>query len=278
VALRARAAFIFLLALAAAPLFAAGDNLGAAYSAVESEIRAVFSAAEAAGIPTALLMDKLEEGASKSVAPGQLLLALRAEAERLAAGQAALSREKIDLAGAEEKSQALKAISLLFVAGVQDTTVDSLLATSGKRGAADLVEALNTLVQIRLSTGLADNGLATLGTALLESGLPRAAFKSIPRVLFNAAARGMKGEAAAAVLVDVLKSGGGIVQMEEALLKKAGADTAGAQAQGQGSRGRPAAGSAPVPGRTTGSAERPESGTPESGTGESGTTDRHKGD
>jgi len=282
VTLRAAAAAILLLAAGGTSLFAADKNPGSwfrsdpqgpAYAVVEPDVSAVFTAAEESGVPPSLLMDKLEEGASKSVAPDKLVMALRAEADRLAAGQAAITRSRVRLAAPDDRSKVLKAISLLFVAGVQDNTVQSLLASSsGKRNPSDLVDALNVLVQIRLSTGLTDEGMQILGTALLRSGLARASFQALPGVLFNAAARGMPDETAAAVLADVLNAGGGILQMEDALQKKADTDTddltaggagqsgQGAQA-GQGGHGRP--GSVP----TTPASTRSGGGTGSAGNG-----------
>jgi hypothetical protein len=283
------AAILFLVLTAGAPLFAAENDAGAwfrsdpqaaAYAVVEPDISAVFTDADQAGIPTALLMDKLKEGASKTVAPDRLLLALRAEASRLTAGQAAVTRAKIRLAGTDERANVLKAISLLLVSGVQDATVDSLLAaSSGKRNPSDLVDALNVLVQIRLSTGLTDGAVQVLGTALLKSGLPRGAFPALPGVLFNAAARGMEDETAAAVLADVLNAGGGILQMENALQKKADTDAAAAGVQGaagsQGTHGRPA--TAPTTPASTRSGGTGNGGNPPGQSGSQGKTDHNKG-
>src|SRR5512147_1735680 len=105
--LKARTTVLLLLVLTVGlPLFAADGNpsawfssdpQAAAYAAVETDISSVFSDAEEAGVPTALLMDKLQEGASKSVAPDRLVQALRAEAVRLTDGQAAVTRARIRL-------------------------------------------------------------------------------------------------------------------------------------------------------------------------------------
>jgi len=239
-----------LLALLAPPLFPEGNDAPSwlrseprarAYEPVRLEILRIFDDAQKAGVPTGPLEDKLKEGVSKRVPADVLITGLRAELDRLSlAGSLLAGRGSAFDPGKREA--ALRTISLLLASGASPQLIGSLLDTgsSAARDPSDTVEALGVLAQVKLSIRLPDTLVLTLGDALLKSRMPQAAFGSIPPLLMQARANGMNSEELISMIVGVLQSGGGLIQVQDRLRDLASGNQAGK------ARGEPGAGSAPA--------------------------------
>jgi len=237
-----------LLALLAPPLFSDGNDAASwlrsdprarAYASAQAEILAVFDDAQKTGVPTGPLVDKLKEGVAKRVAADLLVAGLRVELDRLATGESLLAGQAPGL-DPGQKEAALRAVSLLLASGASPQMIESLLdaASEAARGSTYIVKTLGVLAQLKLSIHLPDALAQTLGTALLRSRMPQEAFDAIPSVVIRARANGMSSEEVVAIVVGVLRSGGGLIQMQDRLQKA----SPGAQAERR--QERPGAGSA----------------------------------
>ena len=246
---------LLLLVLLSPPLFPDETDAAAwlraeprarAYDAAQPAILGVFDDAREAGLPPALLVEKLMEGVSKRVPPDLLVAALRAESERLSIGADILSGQASAFLPAR-KEAALRAISLLLASGSSPRLAESLVsaATASGRDSADTVDALQVLAQVRLSIHLPDVLLQSLGAAMLQSGMPRAAFGSIPSMLLQARANGMSPEETIADVVRVLQSGGGLIQVEDRLQAASGNAPRGSMKERGGPGLSPAPGGVP---------------------------------
>ncbi len=236
------------------------DPKAAAYRSVQAEVEAVIEEATSAGVPADLLVDKLREGASKRVPPGVLVSAVRAEADRLHVAADMLARETQDRTIDEAiRERELKSMSLLLLAGASSASVEAVAASAAAAGrsGADASEAFAVLLQARLSVNVGDKAIAALGSALLQSKLPRAAFASVPGILQDASARGLDIASAAASLVSILQAGGGTVEMQQEIRKEGDLRAsrqagAGGRSAGQGrdsGRAAPGAGTSPPGGQ-----------------------------
>ena len=244
---------VLLLALLAAlahPLFADGNEASSwldseprarAYESVKPDIVRIFDDAQKAGVPAGPLMDKLKEGVSKHVDAGLLLGALRAELDRLSAAEGLLAGRASGF-GPGKKESAVRALSLLLASGASAQVAGAVLdaGSASARDPSDTVVAIGIVAQVKLSIRLPDALAQSLGTALLRSRMPRAAFDSIPAIVLQARANGMSSEEAVGIVVSVLQSGGGLIQMQDRLQR----DSPGAQ-EGRRQEG-PGTGSAAV--------------------------------
>jgi hypothetical protein len=200
------------------------DRTAPPYRDVQISIEAVFMDARSDGLPTALLMDKLREGAKKSVPAERLVEGLRAELGRLRAVHAMLDRQRVSVEDPRYLEEASKALSIALLGGVPVQTMETLFEMSlgTARGPRDIIATVTTLFQLREGSRISDEALLNLGKAMVGSALPTAAFRSIPSFFVKAAARGVREtDIIARIMIPVLESGGGLVKMEEELRRLA---------------------------------------------------------
>ncbi len=199
------------------------DPRAAAYRDFEPALSRMVSEATAAGVPPALLLDKLREGAAKGVAPDRLTSGLVSEVARLQAAALILRRQDAVPTDQRQYQDMLRNLSYAQAAGIGVQTLESLFATARGLGrpALEAIAACNALIQMRSLSKLSDEDLRRLGDAILSSRQPASAFRSIPPLYLKARAAGLsESEILDSVIVDTLRHGGGLVQMEEQIRTK----------------------------------------------------------
>lgn len=213
------------------------DSHARAYSAVQGELRAVFQEAKGHGIPASLLVQKLQEGASKG-ADGRLMVsALRSECDRLEqairilAGAKGPSRPPI---GPEGRTAAIQSLGFLILTGLPGAVIEDLF-TVGSRAGRDFQAVLSAgfaVSDMREAGALKEESCRQLGVLLLQSEIPADAFGSVASIFANAVAGGLSSDEIAQRIIGALRSGGGITAVTAAVSRGA--------SQGQGANAGPA--------------------------------------
>jgi hypothetical protein len=196
------------------------DPLAPAYRGVQERIERIFNDAERSGLPVRLLLEKLKEGAAKGVDPERLTAGLRAEADRLLAAREIFTEGNVVFPDSGAFEEAMRTVSIALLAGMSPDLVRDLFALGRPpaRGPADAQAACAALIEMRESGRLSEEDLGRLGAALMSSRLSASAFRSIPPFFIKARARNIgEGELLDSIVIKVLESGGGLVQMEDAL-------------------------------------------------------------
>lgn len=157
----------------------------------------------------------LREGAAKRVPGPRLVAALREESRRLARAREVLEDAGLLPVRTDEIAEVLRTLSVFQAAGVEPGTIASILDATDDldRGIAAL-SAIAGVVSIQPI----EEGLATdLGLALTESALTPATYASVSSAYLRGTLSGVTGETAIRIIIDVLRRGGGLIQIDREL-------------------------------------------------------------
>ncbi len=213
------------------------DSHARTYSAVQGQLRAIFNEGKDHGIPPGLLVQKLQEGASKGADGSRLVSALRGEYDRLEQAVRILVGIKAPdrpPTSSEDRAAAIQSVSLLILSGLPGAVIEDLFIV-GSRAGRDFQAVLSACFAVsdmREAGALKDESCRRLGAFLLESNIPAAAFGSVASIFANAIGGGLSGDEIAQRIINALQSGGGIPAVNEAVSRGA--------PQGQGTTIAPA--------------------------------------
>lgn len=194
------------------------------YSGIEARILDLFSEAGTRKLPEQVLLGKLKEGAAKRVDPERLLVGLKEELERLTSAQGIVEGSGIVFPDPAARQAAVKDMSVYLLGGLGVEVLKGILAQAIllSHGYADAISCCDALVKLREMSTVDDKGLLRIGRALLASRVPPSGYKTIPSLFLRAKVQRI---AEADILDDIvlrtLESGGGLVQMEEELVRRA---------------------------------------------------------
>ncbi len=252
--MKARILLLFPVALLFAAQAAPADELDAwlfsdsharAYSPVQGELRAIFQEAKAHGIPASLLVQKLQEGASKGAAARLMVSALRDECGRLEQAARLLDGAKGPSrppAGPDGRTAAIQSVGFLILTGLPGSVIEDLFA-AGSRAGRDFRAVLSAdfaVSDMRQAGALKEDSCRQLGVLLLQSEIPADAFGSVASIFAGALESGSSSDEIVQRIINALRSGGGIAAVTAAVSRGA--------SQGQGANAGPASrssGSAP---------------------------------
>lgn len=194
------------------------------YIGMEAEIVGLFTEAESRGLPAQALLGKLKEGAAKSIDPKRLLAGLKDELARLTAAQGILERAWTAFADAASRQSALKDMSVYLLGGVGVEVLEGVLAQAAllQRGYADAIACCDALWKLREMSSVDDTGLLRIGRALLGSRVPPSGYKTVPSLFLRAKVQKVaESDILDDIVLKTLESGGGLIQMEEELARRA---------------------------------------------------------
>lgn len=195
----------------------------AAYGTIQADILDILVEAEASGIPGQLLLSKMKEGAVKGVPPARLVTALKKERDRLLR-----ALDIIEAAGyspAEDGAsteQSLKMISIILRDNGSSRLLEGVLyeAHRNNRSLSDGTAACGAVFQVGKVTGLSEDQLLSLGTALFDGSLPSSAYNAVVSIFLKARAGRISEEEALDILIEVFGAGKGLIQLEREINRR----------------------------------------------------------
>lgn len=201
--------------------------LGRTYAGVGPGLLETAAAARARGIPEALLVERIDEGARKGSPP-----------ERLAAAIAQDLRRYVSLLGLLERrgqrpaeEGALRALlgqgSILLRAGYSLEGLEAALAAGARRaegppglGASRGFRAAAVALDAALRFGLQASKREALGAALAGSALPDEGLDSLLSLFARARGLGLSAERSADILTEELSKGSTLEGLERELARR----------------------------------------------------------
>ncbi|MCX7786636.1 MAG: hypothetical protein N2442_02920 [Spirochaetes bacterium] len=179
----------------------------------------VFESASSEGLPLDLLFDKLKEGMAKQVPFSRLLSVLEGEAVRLAKVRGILQ----DGFGKEvEKDplflQGMKVGSLALLSGFPEEGLK--VVCKPQIGIQKMVTLVPPLVEMHRIDSLPTQPLAYFVQTLSDSSIPSAQYGSFISLYLKATANRIPPPDTLRLMGDILKAGGGILQIERELARR----------------------------------------------------------
>ena len=193
------------------------DPRAAMYQPHREQLLGVFLSAAERSIPSAPLVRTLREAAAKRAPFDIAYTALDRELERLYIGTAVLERSGLRL-DADQRIEVLSNISLYLQSTLSPEVL--LLVFEGRNSLEKATQAAAALVRIKQNTGLSDDRVQRLAAAIRRSELPVSAYRSLPAVFLQARSWGVPEAEAAEIIIRELQSGGGLVQINNALRRR----------------------------------------------------------
>ncbi len=192
------------------------------YGQIYAPLMSVFIELEQQGLPIASLLDKLKEGLAKKVSPERLLTGIKNEALRIKQAFSLLKKIQFTFDSESEKNELYNSISLFFLGGLSEDLLEPMLrGAKGKKQAVRVFQSLGTtILKLKTVTGLGESKLLTLTKVLLNSALNYTNYPIITSLFVKAKFRRMSDQEMFSLVVNILKRGGGILQIEEELSRR----------------------------------------------------------
>lgn len=190
------------------------------YQGIRGELDSLFSQAQAAGLPSEVLMDTLREGTAKRVSPPLLLGALRSEWQR---DRGLLSLfQSIPLTRQAPLGDLIRRGSVLLRGGISMDTLDALLDYTrilGKTTDRALSAAGAALRIVAISEG-DPSAVGSLAQCLVRSTLGEEDFTTLVSVALKGKRLGITREPFIRLLQGTLDKGGGITSVDRELERR----------------------------------------------------------
>lgn len=188
----------------------------------EPRIREIFAEARSRSVPGEILFERLKEGAAKRAAPEVLLRSLREETERLAAARRIILSAGPAISAAAREISLLKTSSLALRGGFSEKSLFEVLraASDSGKGPAGAIELLPLLIRMQGIEPLPEASVGAFGLALFSGRLPPAQYGSLLSLYLKAAAGKLAGDVTLRLMADILRTGGGLVQIERELTRR----------------------------------------------------------
>ncbi|HEQ71878.1 MAG TPA: hypothetical protein ENN69_05260 [Spirochaetia bacterium] len=201
----------------------------APYSLIRDELVKVSAGALAAGIPSALLLEILAEGAVKNVSAEALLAAYKARVREFQVAREAL--ETLYRCGLQKRPfeefatpQLLKTYSLFLRQGIPAPVMNAVHADTCRLGKdpENALQTLRTLAGIPDRRELSEEELTDLGRAILESILSPSSYTALNSFYVKAKLYNIDAHETTRLLITVLGEGKGLVRIEQELNRRGG--------------------------------------------------------
>jgi len=192
---------------------------GAAYTAVETELRASAGAMESAGLPLPLLLERLEEGAAKRVPPADLARAAARDVRAFASAAGAFGRSGYKI---ESDPGSLREAARALRSGLEPAWLDIIPTYFKAKGkpALDAARALTlaaALARPPLEGDMAES-ILDLASALAGSKLGSERYASLLSVYKRFQAGG--GHRVLGLMAAALRQGRGLQDIERELERR----------------------------------------------------------
>lgn len=193
------------------------------YTTIEDDLYPIFRLADNSGVPPALLMEKLREGAAKGIPGGRLLSALRSELERLiSAGDILDGSGYFADVGSSETQNAYKIIAIMLREDIPEEKIRQLLEKGRERNLplTAATAACSAVFQVSSVTDLRENELLRLGTSLYDSDLGPSNYDAVVSIFVRGRVNRLEDEEILDIIEDVFTRGGGLIRLERELNKR----------------------------------------------------------
>lgn len=224
------AVLFFLLCVTSASLFAgeldqwfASDSRAPAYASIRGELDVLADGLAREGIPVVLLVDRLDEGSAKRIAPAKLLDALRKDSDDfLFLGSLYARREPAMYGDPQSKKDALVVGSLILRSGIGRDMLEQCLTESGSGGSAvkRCLDALLAVASVHRRSPLQPGQLARLTQALVVSPEKPERFSALSSLFVRGRAGGIRAGEIAELVIGAFGRGGGFVQAENEISRR----------------------------------------------------------
>lgn len=191
-----------------------------AYADIHSDIMLLLLDAGESGIPVRLLLAKVKEGAAKGVPSRRLFVALENERDRLrsaidiidSAGYPLLRRDT-------DLEQPVKMLGIILREGCSAAVLREILSGGFAEGRtlSEGTAACGAVFHVKKVADLSDQELVSLGIALYGSSLPPTGYDTVSSIFLKARVHRLSDKDTLDLVLGVLKSGGGLIQLERAL-------------------------------------------------------------
>jgi hypothetical protein len=169
-------------------------------------------------------MERLKEGAAKRVPPQRLLSVLQRDFARLRRVIRLIEEAGFRRATRSSRYQKnIKLLSIVLRGDISEAVVTELLEYAGNRGKTldEAATACNAIFQVARISSLGDTDLVRLGKSLLTSRLPASSYASVASLFLKGKVNKMDDSDIVELMVRVLENGGGLIQLERELQRRA---------------------------------------------------------
>ncbi len=183
------------------------------YEPIKADVLSVIMTLREEEIPGDTIGLLVLEGAAKDVEPVRLIGAINLEVGRLLWLKQVLESSGYDEMEASELAEPLGRLSLFLQSGVERGALESLL-----RGQVDLEkvlyagEALGKIVQFAYAT---PEDQIRLANAMIGSNVPSRRYSALASTVLRGLSAGLSPDRLLDIIVEVLNSGGGILQIDQ---------------------------------------------------------------
>ncbi len=199
----------------------ASEPLAAPYRNDEPRISALLSEAESRKVPLGILFDKLKEGASKRVPPRTLVKFLEEEKNRLLVIEELVRASNFD-PGPDGGKDLFKTCSIALLNGLESDTLRTALKEAGKRGRSreDLTELVSVLLRMKEVHPADSESIAAFVSAVFEGKVPASQYGTFVSLYMKAVAGRSSPGTILRIMTDVMRAGGGTLQIERELTRR----------------------------------------------------------
>lgn len=195
------------------------EPMATPYRDLAPSIVQVFEAAQSEGLPLELLFDKLKEGAAKRVPPGRLKPVLEGELNRLLDVRKVLEEGfGKDVRKDPFFLQGMKVGSLALLSGFPIEGLNIVCASI--IGMEKMISLVPPLTEMHRVEALPLQPLSSFARALSTSSIPPAQYGTFVSLYLKAVAGRIPPADTLRIMTDVLKAGGGILQIERELARR----------------------------------------------------------
>ncbi len=220
---------IFFLTAASLPLVAGEldqwftiDPRSSAYMPIRADLANLADTLLREGIPESLLIERLDEGSAKRIAPSRLLEALRLDVENLRyLGALYQRRYPLLAADAQAKKESLVIGSLILRSGISRDDIERSLPLSEAGGTVRRsLEALLSVAAVQRRSPLVPAQIPRLTQALVSSSEKEERFPALSSLFLRGRAGALRESEIAELVISVLGRGGGFVQAENEITRR----------------------------------------------------------
>lgn len=184
-----------------------------AYEPIREEMMALIIMLREEGIPQDTVGLLVLEGVAKSIDPPRLIQAVKAQADRLLWLNELLQNSGYIGLNEPEFKEALERLSLYLQSGVAPVAIESLFKDRPDLEKALYTgEALGKIVQFAYSTS---EDQLRLAKAIVASNIPPRRYAALVSTVLRGLSAGFSPERLLDILVEVLSSGGGMLQIDQ---------------------------------------------------------------
>jgi hypothetical protein len=176
------------------------------YLGIREPLIGCFYELDNAGIPLDLLLERLNEGASKRVRPAILSREMDAEKERLFAAQRIIEEADTGDKGGDDLNKTLKHLSVYLRSGLSESTL--LFFMKGFSGSGtnkdDLFALFYLFARLHAIKPMQQDLYFVLGKALLEGEYSTLTFDTLASLYLQAQAKGIPADQFVEIAIDTL--------------------------------------------------------------------------